>query len=714
MRNFSYAVGALIRAGLVTLTAVGFMTSPLQAAQISTNISGSFGIAENACVLPISVFVGKNCNYSGAVLIPSDLGAIGKEIGPLDSGGFYASAAAAPSFTLSTQTGLADDGTPLTSFLVGVPSSPGDGKVPATFTGLITIDDGGNGFGDTNDTIAGNFTIGPGARLVSAGNSLAGSKKIVEQWTSVTHTLAATTVDSATANVSGGFDYVLGSAGFPDLLCTGTGSGGIGDCFASEKGADSGEFGDGTETLQPWRQEQGGTLLVDPTTSDITRYGVAFTGPGMNVGGNTTAVITDLTCFDTGLDPKEPGSPADTVTDCGDSAVAWGTFGVFPNDAGGTPGDPKLNAGIDNLVLMLSTDAAGNIVSANAYYTMEYSIIQPGDNSYVGGTLSFSSQPVSGCTVVSAIDDSFTFINDGAPRDFDVLANDECKDDPPISIVTLPGDLLPDQGGSATTDGSTVTYTPLGGFAGPESFTYTAQDAGLTGAAEPPAVNQDTGTVTVTLIEDLIPEAVDDEAETLSGQSVLIDVLSNDTLGNPPNTFSIIRQPDNGFIFSQSATSVFYRSNFGFFGADSFDYELIDVNGDTDVATVNVGVFFVSGRVPIDIMPGHEINNINLQAGGRIQVAILSVGEFFDAPATVDPFSLKFGPREANIIGTPSVKDIDRDGDDDLLVKFLIEQTGIPCGVTRTQLIGGTFTGGFIFADDSVNTFHCRRRPISY
>ena len=207
---------------------------------------------------------------------------------------------------------------------------------------------------------------------------------------------------------------------------------------------------------------------------------------------------------------------------------------------------------------------------------------------------------------------------------------------------------------------------------------------------------RDTAIVTVTLLEDLIPVAVDDDAETFSGQSVFIDVLSNDTLGNLDNIVSIETDPDHGSVTVQPDNTIRYFSNSRFIGLDSFQYRLTDANGDSDVATVSVGVFFLSGMVPIDIMPGKDINNINLQAGGRIQVAILSIGVFFDAPALVDPFSLKFGPREGLIIGTPSVRDIDHDGDDDLLVKFLIEQIGIVCGQLNAFLFGDTFDGGYI------------------
>jgi hypothetical protein len=1183
MKHFSRPIGASILGSLTTLTAVGLTAMPLQAAQISKDINGSLGIAENACVLPISLFVGLNCNYSGGPLVATDLGLPG--IGPLDSGGFYASVAAAPGFTLSTQTGIDANGIPLTSFLVGVPASPGDGKTHPSLTGTITIDDGGNGFGDTTDTISGTFIIGPAARVVATGNSLAGAKSAIEQWTSITHTLAPTTVDSATANGLGGFDYVLGSAGFPPQLCTGTGSGGVGDCFASEQGSDSGL----PVLSSPWRQENGGNLLAVLNSPDITRYGLSFAPPGPNPGGATTAVISGLTCFDTGLDPTFPSDPVDTLTDCQSSPVVWGVVDPVDTDAG------KLNAGIDNLVLMLSTDASGNIVSANAYYTMEYPIIQPDDNSFVGGTLSFTGSvppptgtteidifgtqtPVDGACIaplpffngedcsynesnpttfglfwlgpvstagyypvgqspfaLGTTDDTpvigdnkfavpflpgsiITIDNNNTPCDLDdtisgsislgaatrafaggpgtqgeetwgdgdivfpipettvdaatpngaggcdyeiadqgfppllqstgggtyifdtdivenpgpfpedswvasspvgvacvtegncgisvavtvgpgwscvenapgpceegpdggsnfrgtrgtfenflisistngsgditagtIFATNESKvfsvppdpfnswdgplltfsgtcnncglarndnytilaadgtatldigandsaslvDPTTISItqpppagsvtnisspgdiktmtvdytppalptpfieqfqyqvddgvnspatatvtVTVEADTLPvandidrtlntqgiapstlsdsfnalteggnmpgDDGvvtvdsasfGAASTNGTTITYVPGATFfSGSDSFGYTITDkqadadsgavtitipdvvpiandtAATTDRFVPTVIpisytlgngsltqhsvtanasngsctvnlntaianytptddffgddtctytigdgdgSSDSGTISITVnfVEDLIPVAVDDEVQIQSGQSVLIDVLTNDSLGNPPNVVTIETFPSNGSAFIQSGDRIRYFPNFMFFGPDSFQYRITDLNGDTDVATVNVGVFFTSGMVSIDIIPGKEINNINLQAGGRIPVAILSEGEFFDAPAIVDPFSLKLGPREANIIGTPSVSDVDGDGDDDLVVKFLIQQTGIPCGAPATNLQGRTFAGGFIFGDDSINTFQCRKRPITY
>ncbi len=92
-----------------------------------------------------------------------------------------------------------------------------------------------------------------------------------------------------------------------------------------------------------------------------------------------------------------------------------------------------------------------------------------------------------------------------------------------------------------------------------------------------------------------------------------------------------------------------------------------------------------------------------------MSVAILSVGEFFDAPNVIDPLTLKFGPRQGNIWGSPRVRDVDGDGDGDLLVKFLMQQSGIACGDTQASLSGRTFDLESISGTDTINTFNCPR-----
>jgi len=315
------------------------------------------------------------------------------------------------------------------------------------------------------------------------------------------------------------------------------------------------------------------------------------------------------------------------------------------------------------------------------------------------------------CFVIDAVDDQFSVINDGTFATIPVLANDMCRSDRPISVVTLAGDLEPDRGGAAITDGTTVSYGPAAGFVGFEEFSYTAQDAGLDGGDNAPSVDQDSARVVVNVIEDIFPDAVDDVATTPQTQSLNIDVLANDTLGNPTNVVAIESDPDMGSVSLQTDDTIRYTPTFNRFGETSFEYSLTDANGDSDVATVVVGVFFVRGDVPLDVMPNDGGNNINLRAGpgSGMDVAILSAGEFFEAPVQVDPLSLKLGPRQANIWGTPKVRDVDGDGDDDLVVKFLTHQTGIACGDTSVSLSGRTFEFQSISGSDAINTFNCPR-----
>jgi hypothetical protein len=192
---------------------------PLLFTGAQAQLTGSLGIAENACVLPIATFLFQNCGYSGGANISADLGGGNVWIGPLNLGGFYSSIAAAPGFTLSTQTGFDDNGVPLTSFLIGLQSSPGDGKVAPTMTSNISV---------VGSVVSGSFTIGAGAHLVSTGPALAGIKQAIEIWTSITHVLTAKLADNVIpGNAFGGSDYIIGSTGFPPTLCTAT------DCFAS-------------------------------------------------------------------------------------------------------------------------------------------------------------------------------------------------------------------------------------------------------------------------------------------------------------------------------------------------------------------------------------------------------------------------------------------------------------------------------------------------
>jgi hypothetical protein len=107
----------------------------------------------------------------------------------------------------------------------------------------------------------------------------------------------------------------------------------------------------------------------------------------------------------------------------------------------------------------------------------------------------------------------------------------------------------------------------------------------------------------------------------------------------------------------------------------------------------------------IDIKPGNKRNKINPRSRGRIWVAILSGTEFY--PLRIDIPTVRFGPDEAEAI-RHRVKDVNRDGVTDLLLKFKINDTGIVCGDTEATLTGETFDGLRITGTDTVKTVGCK------
>ena len=106
--------------------------------------------------------------------------------------------------------------------------------------------------------------------------------------------------------------------------------------------------------------------------------------------------------------------------------------------------------------------------------------------------------------------------------------------------VPIPDPLAPinPENGTAVNNGDgTVTYTPNPGFFGEDRFEYTVKDN------EGAMSNIATVTITV-LIPNEPPTAEDDVAETIDGESVVINVVDNDTDGDgtiDPSTVQIVQ-----------------------------------------------------------------------------------------------------------------------------------------------------------------------------
>jgi hypothetical protein len=110
--------------------------------------------------------------------------------------------------------------------------------------------------------------------------------------------------------------------------------------------------------------------------------------------------------------------------------------------------------------------------------------------------------------------------------------------------------------------------------------------------------------------------------------------------------------------------------------------------------------------VNIDIRNGGPGGRIHPNSFGFVQVKLLSSSGF--APSTVIVSSVRFGHSGTEAATTSShLQDVNGDGVDDLVLWFLVNDTGIVCGDVSATLTGNTNGGQSIKGSASIVTVGC-------
>lgn len=154
-----------------------------------------------------------------------------------------------------------------------------------------------------------------------------------------------------------------------------------------------------------------------------------------------------------------------------------------------------------------------------------------------------------------------------------VLGNDSDIDGDALAAVLVSG---PANGSLVLNADGSFNYTPNAGFAGTDSFTYQASDGSATSTAV---------TVSIAVLANRPPVAVDDTVSTPRNVPLTINVLANDSDpdGNLlPATVTLVTRPNKGGTATVNANgTVSYTPKLNFRGTENFTYQVRDSLGAT-------------------------------------------------------------------------------------------------------------------------------------
>jgi VCBS repeat-containing protein len=379
-------------------------------------------------------------------------------------------------------------------------------------------------------------------------------------------------------------------------------------------------------------------LDVSGNFSDPDGHALSFTATGLPTGlsidsaGNITGTI-DSSASQSGpftvvvtADDSNGGTVTDTFT--------WTVTNPAPvaeNDTFTIDEDTSLtNASVtgndsdadnDSLTYNKLTDPASGTVTFNSDGTFDYT--PPAD---FHGVVSFDYEVVDadGATETATVTITVNSIND-------------------LPVVDTP---IPDQ---SSLDSDVVSLDISGSFSDPEgdtlSFSATGLPTGLsidsagniTGTVDSSASQNGPYTVVVTAddgnggtvtdtftwsVANPTPTAVDDNFTTDEDTVLNASVATNDSDGdNDTFSFNKLTDPSSGVLTFNPDGTFEYSPAADYFGTVTFDYEIVDADGATDVATATIVINSVNDLPIVDTNIPDQNNsdneNISLSIGGN-------------------------------------------------------------------------------------------------
>ena len=253
--------------------------------------------------------------------------------------------------------------------------------------------------------------------------------------------------------------------------------------------------------------------------------------------------------------------------------------------------------GAGNATVTLASNPANGTAEVQADGSIKYT---PNDD-YVGSdsftyTITDSNGKTSTATVNVTVtnnqcqtsNEAPVAVNDSATTEqgqmvaLNTLANDSDPDGDTLTITNVANPA----NGTAEIVGGQIIYTPNANFVGTETFEYTISDGeGNTATA--------TETVVITAKapeENVAPVAVNDLTTTITGQTVALNTLANDSdVDGDTLTITSVDSPSHGTAEIVGG-NILYTPDHGFTGTETFQYTISDGNGHTATAIETVVV----------------------------------------------------------------------------------------------------------------------------
>ena len=394
-----------------------------------------------------------------------------------------------------------------------------------------------------------------------------------------------------------------------------------------------------------------------------------------------------------------------------------GNFVPFKRENDGTGGNPisSSSVGRTNNQLGNARAAAGRVLPGNARNNADFHFGGTIEGMRLHNLVAFErtgngTPRPNGNIPPLAMDDS-AVTNTNVSVDIDVLSNDTDRDGDALSVTMAINGM---HGSTTVNSDNTITYTPDQDFDGQDSFTYTISDG-----------NNGTGTATVVIqvgaMVNHAPIAVNDSVTTNQGESILIDVLGNDS--DPENdvlTITSFDMADNGTI-SLLNNELVYQPDAAFTGTDSFGYTIDDGKGNQSSASVTVTVRESVTPPPPPPPPPSGLtavdDNVSTNPGDKIKISVLANdtgGDRLKVDRVGNPSN-----GSVRIVSNNRIKytpDRGFEGIDSFSYTITDRREGGQATATVTVTVGdgGSITppGGLVANDDAVSTDEGRRVVI--